>query len=368
MHDLRLPLELIFRVLDLLEPIDLLVLRQANKIFHKLATGLAFQRLTVTDTVHSAQGLLGLQESPSIVNCVTSLVFRSSTLNSVFPESPNDLTKDDVKLSSIALPFTGLSKFPQLASLSFEFHDMYSEEYWTTDDPSYFFNIQSAILNAASSVPLPALKSLTLVNLIAMPDDLYETQAFADLLRPLESLTIEVLGPDDLSEGIFASDPLREFWAQMTPILSAAQSAVSLQLSSNAKIGVIPELTFPSSALPQLKSLLLDHIFFDSEDSAGGAESFVLLHADHLTALVLKNCPLYGYKKVYERPWATVLANMGERMHRLESLSLDRQDLNYAYEDEGWGFTTLDADEVGVDGTEDLRALERLVSKVEARG
>lgn len=80
MHELRLPLELISQILDLLDRQGLLTLRQANRAFHALTTRLAFRELTVTDTVRSAQGLVGLQSSPDIVECVTSVVFLNFTL------------------------------------------------------------------------------------------------------------------------------------------------------------------------------------------------------------------------------------------------------------------------------------------------
>ncbi|KAJ6615804.1 hypothetical protein B0H10DRAFT_2220137 [Mycena sp. CBHHK59/15] len=148
--------QLISVILDLLDRKGLLALRQGNKSLHALATRRAFQELTVTDTVDS------------------------STPRPEFPA--NDLTGPgyDAKIAAVPSVISGLSKFPELAYLTFTFHDEFSEENWdTTDDPSYFLRQQSTVLAAAPRAPLPALKSLTLTNLIAMPNDLYESPAFA---------------------------------------------------------------------------------------------------------------------------------------------------------------------------------------------
>ncbi|KAJ6631956.1 hypothetical protein B0H10DRAFT_1975569 [Mycena sp. CBHHK59/15] len=118
---------------------------------------------------------------------------------------------------------------------------------------------------------------------------------------------------------------------------ASTQSATFLRLRSNELIGVTPSLTFHSTPFPNLTSLVLESICFDSQDSAGCPESFILLHTDHLTRLVLIDCPLYGYDKV----WAVVLANLGGNMRALRELSLGNvtlesvgdNSLQYAYED-----------------------------------
>ncbi|KAJ7466871.1 hypothetical protein FB451DRAFT_1259336 [Mycena latifolia] len=369
MHDLRIPLELIGTILDQLDRGSFLALRSANKAFNALTTPRAFHELMVTDTVESADGLRGIQSTFAIANYVTSIVFRGSAPE--FPE--NDLTgpaaEYDTKLAAVPSAFAGLSKLPQLVSLRFEFNDDCNEEDWdTTENPSYFFRMQCAILQAAVSAPLPALKFLTLTNLIALPYALYESQAFAEFLRPLEALSIDVSGPDDLSEGIFASTALVEFWEQMAPILCAAQSVSSLRLASNGLIGITPNLTFPTTPLPNLTSLSLTNVCFHSEDFPGCPESFILLHSAHLTHLTLKDCPLNGYDQVWARSWAAVLANLEVKMQALRSFSIGGDKaLEYTYEDMGWGFITLDAEELGIDGRMDQPALQALVATVEAR-
>ncbi|KAJ7673588.1 hypothetical protein B0H17DRAFT_1208286 [Mycena rosella] len=132
MDNLRLPVELISEILHLLDRGGFLALRGTNKVFHALATPRAFQELLATDTVSSAQGLLGLQSSLEITDCVKSVVFRSSTPG---PEFSQDSTQpeDEAKLAVLFSAFEGLSKFPQLASLRFEFHDEFVEEDYGSD-------------------------------------------------------------------------------------------------------------------------------------------------------------------------------------------------------------------------------------------
>lgn len=131
---------------------------------------------------------------------------------------------DDLRLASVPPSFEGLFKFNQLASLRFDFLDEFVEEAWgSPKDPSYHLRMQRAVLEAVSSNPLPAIKSLVLNNLVSVPSELFESPQFAALLRPLETLSIYVLGPYDLSEGVYAWEPLGEFWEQLTPVLAAAE-------------------------------------------------------------------------------------------------------------------------------------------------
>ncbi|KAJ7445169.1 hypothetical protein B0H11DRAFT_432699 [Mycena galericulata] len=378
MHQLRLPLELISEILDLLARPELLALRQANKALHALATPLAFQQLILKDTVASAQGLLGLQSVPDAVECVTSVVFTSiSDAESEGDQSDSGSEsglKDpeaDPRLISVPPATAGFFKFPRLTSLTFEFSDEYCEgSPWDMheEEPSYHLRMQRAVLEAVSSHPLPALKSVTFENLNATPSDVFVSPQFKALLRPLETVLIDVLGPEDPLEGLYALEPLVEFWGeQMKPILSAAKSVTTLRLSSNCLVGAMPSLTFPTAPLPQLTSLHLEKICFFPEAHAGGsAEQFILQHPA-LRSLTLEECPLFCVEKAYARPWATVFASFDKGLKQLVTLEIKFHELRYCYEDAGWGIISLDSDEVSVDGVADERALEQLKSNVEAR-
>ncbi|KAJ7512960.1 hypothetical protein B0H11DRAFT_2213505 [Mycena galericulata] len=408
MHQLRLPLELISEILDFLARPELLALRQANKAFHALATPLAFQQLILKDTVASAQGLLGLQSVPDAVECVTSVVFTSISGKAphfppivavIFWPKPTDPDESswevstdaepeggqsdsgsesgledpeaDPRLISVPPATAGLCKFPRLASLTFHFSDEYCEgSPWDMheEEPSYHLRMQRAVLEAVSSHPLPALKSITFKNLNATPSDVFVLPQFKALLRPLETVLIDVLGPEDPLEGLYALEPLVEFWGeQMKPILSAAKSVTTLRLSSNCLVGAMPSLTFPTAPLPQLTSLHLEKICFFPEAHAGGsAEQFILQHPA-LRSLTLEECPLFCVEKAYARPWATVFASFDKGLKQLVTLEIKFHELRYCYEDAGWGIISLDSDEVSVDGVADERALEQLKSNVEAR-
>ncbi|KAJ7207504.1 hypothetical protein GGX14DRAFT_455607 [Mycena pura] len=352
MHDL--PPELISSILGLLGRSDIGAVRGANKFLHALATPRAFESLTVIDTVASAQGFSRLQSIPDIANCVKSVVFqppssRPRSQLSLFAGSVYMFTEADRnKRDAVPLAFTALYKLPHLKSLRFVFHDM----------GDYHLSMQYAILKAASSAPPPSLKSLTLKHLSSVPSALYESWGFEDFLLPLESLSIDVLlREQDARE-------LGEFWAQMTPILYASQSVTTLHLGSNMRIGIVPTLEFPTTALPHLTSLSLARIFFNTQDEPGCAESFILLHRGHLARLTLEDCPLYGRNRVWARPWAVVLAGLRSQMLALRSIAVTG--LQYAYEDAGRGFRTSDAEVVGVDGTPDESALRALLAEVQA--
>lgn len=130
----------------------------------------------------------------------------------------------------------------------------------------------------------------------------------------------------------------------------------------------MPALTFPMVPLRVLTALHLENICFRSDGGAGSAESFILQHPA-LRSLTLEDCPLFCYEQQCERSWATVLAGFAAGLEQLMEVKMNfsQDSYCYCYEDAGWGFITQDAEEAGVDGAADRRALEQLKSKVEAR-
>ncbi|KAJ7635128.1 hypothetical protein FB45DRAFT_1057050 [Roridomyces roridus] len=339
------------------DPSTLLALRSANKAFHQLATPKAFREVVVTQAAGSAEWLTELQSSASVVGCVQSAVFRDSS-----EDNEDALTDVDPRLTAVPKALEKLSKFPYLTSLKIEFSLSVGDTDWEVEDePTFWLRVQRAILQAVSTTPLPTLKSLAIANLITMPSPVLTCEKFAALLRDVAVLSIDTLGPDDLSEGYYAKEGLSEFWEQMTAVLAAAQSVTTLHLRSDNLIGVKPALAFPSEPFVNLTSLHLKHICWDD-----GVEGFLLAHPA-LRCLALEDCCMYGYEKQYPRPWGAVIASLDEGLQQLVELDITGKTMLYCYEDEGWGFITMGAAAMGIYEGEDLQALEKWRGNVEAR-
>ncbi|KAJ7635134.1 hypothetical protein FB45DRAFT_910867 [Roridomyces roridus] len=361
---MQLALELLQTILSLLERPELLVVRMANQTLRTLATPLALQEVGVRDTVASAERFIALKESASqdIIQSVRTVVFRDST------DGWTDVPDEESRLVQVPRAMSDLnSVFPQLTALRLEFTEFFYEDVFSDTESTYWLKLQHAILEAVTST---RLKSLTLYNLITMPSPLFASDAFAAFLSPLETLDIETLGPDTLTEGVFSAEPLDEFWAQMGGVLSAAQSVSSLRLHSHELLGSFPTLTLPIKPFPNLTSLHLTGLCAQNE----GIESFLLLHASTLQCLTLNKCPLYGDEREYARPWAAVIHTLDSDagLTELVELNVDEETMGYCYVDPGWGIMTTDMEDeaeeaLRVDREDDLRALEAWREAVERR-
>ncbi|KAJ7619664.1 hypothetical protein FB45DRAFT_1033514 [Roridomyces roridus] len=342
---MQLPVELIQLILENLGRPEILTMRLLNILFCASATPIAFRELGVADTVRSAQRFEGLQSNPHIASCVKSVVFRT-ILGAQF---------DMLALITVRRAMSRLSQLPQLSSLRFEFHPTFDEQIpdFTDDKASPRLKRQRAVLTAACSAPLPMLKSLTLINLMTLPSELFTSDAFEALLRPLDTLSIETLGPRYYSGGVREGQPIAKFWTQMTTSIS------TLHLRSSHLISLSPKLIFPSSSFPNLTTLHLTKVCC-SRDTV----EFILRHPG-LRELALQNCPLDPHIKSgdYYTSWVTILEMLDAGLESLVQISIF--DLKYCL----WSgiVASTSGDTFGLDAVLDQRALEKWTGNVALR-
>ncbi|KAJ7624938.1 hypothetical protein FB45DRAFT_1087092 [Roridomyces roridus] len=337
----RVPPELILAILARLDRPELFALRAANKTFHGLVTPMAFHQVTVSDALVSAERFTALQSTRELAVHVQSVVFRGRSEHGPV---------DDPRLTCVSQAMEGLSKLPNLASLKFEFHDIWDEDVWSfADEPAYWLMLQRAVLEAISNTSrLPKLKSLTLNNLITMPGAIFASEAFVAFLRPLETLSIATLG-----NGASSAEPIVEFWKQLSRVLAAAQlkSVSTLRILSDHLIGVNPEFILPKSPIPRLTSLHLKSICSQND----GVERFILRHPG-LRSLTLEDCSMFIEDDQYVRPWAVVFASLDAGLESLVQVDVDSGTLRYR---------DRYADYVELDGSADRRALREWEVKLQ---
>ncbi|KAJ7715083.1 hypothetical protein B0H14DRAFT_3171330 [Mycena olivaceomarginata] len=354
-----LPLELLQTITeDIRHDPSIFTLRLVSKTLNSAATPLAFRTVVVNDCFKSAEAVSFLQDcDDSITSLVHRVLFRGDSA-----------VKRDGGDALISV-FSRLSRLPNLKRLRLDFHRYFEEEdtFRIPGNPTRYLLLQHAIFRALGANPFPSsLISLTLHNVLSIPDDIYLDAAFHRVFAPLHSLDISVLSNVE-DEGAYFQDPLVSFWNDsMAAIVRSATALTKLTIRSDHPVGAYPALSFRDTFLPYLASLTLDVV------------AFILRHKGTLARLALHGCSIDGGEDgVFLRPWHAVLALFEAELDGLRNFlfvnddaareSEFERDARFVYTrlDPGWGYMPWN-EELATEGL-DLPALESLQAVVKSR-
>ncbi|KAI0065681.1 hypothetical protein BV25DRAFT_1583371 [Artomyces pyxidatus] len=223
----------------------------------------------------------------------------------------------------------------------------------------------------AALSPAPALRSLTLCNLIAFGDDIFVLPSFLSLFRGLAHLHISTLS--DVENGAHDHRLLEFYMDSLPPMLRApALSLTSLTLHADQ------DVDFDLSGLhyPYLKLLSLQRVLFGTETDA---EDFILAHGSTLTSLSLLRCKITvpDGERAPSRSWVDVYGNFSAQLvclRRLEVVeewedegqpnwSSGGRKVRYVWPEPGWGWNPYFPGHV----KRDKRALESFRQAVQLR-
>ncbi|KAJ7457375.1 hypothetical protein FB451DRAFT_1406813 [Mycena latifolia] len=380
------PLELVHAIAaDVESNSVLLQLRLVSKTLNSVATPLAFRVLTVQDSAKSAEALSFFQGcEDSVTSAVREVVFQADGRRRWIGEAD---TSGEAGRQALKTAFSGLAKFPNLEKLRFDFHGCFQEEdtHEIPSNPSHFLRLQFDLLAALASSPPPSVLSLTLNNVLTVPDAIYEQEAFHAVFHRLQTLSISVLSDTDY-EGSYFQDPLVAFWnTSMAHMVRSALAVTSLTLRSDQPTGAYPALSFRDTHLPHLSALTLENFVFEPMILESDVAAFIVAHKATLAHLELRECSIDGGEdSEFSRPWRAVLALFETELGCLQTfvLSGEKSDTDddedddedtgerdprfrYTRLDPGWGYMTTTEE---VDGVAlDLIALESLKAAVKAR-
>ncbi|KAF8132162.1 hypothetical protein K438DRAFT_1884985 [Mycena galopus ATCC 62051] len=316
-HMSDIPVELILAIVNLVEDNTVLFnLRLASKTFNAVAAPLIFRVLSVRDSVQSAEGLACLQAGdPATRSAVQEIMFDGGPIGGG-SWSDEHITGQPGR-DALFTAFSGLTKFPNLRTLRFEFHREFREPEGTASFPnnsSHFLLLQLGLFEVLVAHPPLPLVSLTLHHLIPIPHNIYAKEAFQNLFRPLTTLELSVLyqgGPS-----WYQKQPLCDFWEACVPsILKNSTNLISLTLRSRYPVGARPALALGSIHLPVLTTLSLYNFVLDPARADYDIVEFIVRHRATLTHLELPMCYVYGVERgVYARPWHAVLRRFQQEL------------------------------------------------------
>ncbi|KAJ7450067.1 hypothetical protein B0H11DRAFT_2246991 [Mycena galericulata] len=379
----KLPPELLTKIAkDVEGDPALLSLRLASQTLKSVVTPAAFRVVIVKDSVESANSVSFLQGcDESVTAAVHEIIFQGDAQ----PDAPQQWSRESsggAGREALVTTFSGLAKFPNLEHLRFEFHNDYQEEdsHEVPTNPTHFLRLQWALFDALASNPLPTLVSLTLNNLIGVPNEIYARENFHNIFRPLKMLTISAISDLDY-EGSYFQEPLVEFWEEsIAHMVRSSVSLTSLTLRSDQTVGAYPPLSFKNTFLPHLSELVLHRFALDPMIPDSDVVAFIVRHKATLTRLELHRCSIDGGEDMaYPRPWHAVLALFETELGSLRTFVLQHdhpdggedddddespRDPRFAYTrlDPGWGYMSTSEKM-----DEDLPALESLLAVVESR-
>ncbi|KAJ7457349.1 hypothetical protein FB451DRAFT_593363 [Mycena latifolia] len=367
MYSLQIPSELLHAIVGAVKDHSaLLNLRLASKTCNSIASPWAFRVLTVTDSVESAEGLTCLQNCDKLItNAVQEVVFKGDPegLSNVYGYI--DETSGEEGRDALSAAFSGLHKFPNLTTLRLDFHACFLEEDTVDvpENPSHFLCLQLALFAALAANPCPALVSLTLNNVIAMPDDIYTTETFQRFFRPLERLHLSVLSDTD-GEGAYYLEPLNDFWEKsLAHILRSAHYVTTLTLRSDQPIGF--SLSLDTVHLPRLADLSLHNLIIADTTAGADIAEFIVRHGATLARLELDACSVFREDAGVTRPWHAVLRRFKEELPHLRSFQLTPLPPGYIELDPGHYYMEI-TETVGPEA-DDSAALQSLMAVLEAR-
>ncbi|KAJ7727266.1 hypothetical protein B0H16DRAFT_1894546 [Mycena metata] len=359
---------------------SIFTLRLVSKTVNSVVTPFAFRVVVVRDSVRSAEAVSFLQScQESVAPLVREVIFHGDPVGHTPGRWRGETSEEDGR-NALKTAFSGLAKFLNLRNLQLVFHDAYQEDPDPSpENSSHFLLLQNAIFAALAANPIPSgLVSLSLDNLISVPNDIYGQDNFHRLLRPLKDLAISVLSND--FEGWYFQDPIVEFWNHsVSHMVRNATSVTSLTIKSDQPVGAYPALSFKDTVLPALASLTLDGLVFEPAIPDSDVAAFIIRHKATLAHLKIRGCSIDGGEDiVFERPWHAVLNLFEAELGGLRGFVFEGPDLDenavgqnpqlfkYTRLDPGWGY--MDCEEEESEGKEqDLSALERLLAVVRSR-
>ncbi|KAJ7810767.1 hypothetical protein B0H14DRAFT_1480731 [Mycena olivaceomarginata] len=286
-----IPVELLLAILGWVEDTAVLFnLRLVSKTFNAIAAPMVLRVLLVTDAAQSVDGLACIQAGGTdTLNSVQEIVF----------EAAGDGYGQGDALDTA---FSGLAKFRNLRVLRLQFN-------------SDSLPVQLRLFTVLAAHPPPPLISLTLYNIIPIPDGIYATKAFQNIFRSLTTLCISVSSGNQ--------PQLSDFWEYSIPsILKSATNLTSLTIRSNYPVGVLPAFPVAHIHLPMLAALTLDNFVLHPARADYDIADFIVRHKATLTHLELADCWVFrGELGVYARPWHSLFQLFEQELVGLRSLS-----------------------------------------------
>ncbi|KAJ7187160.1 hypothetical protein C8R46DRAFT_285291 [Mycena filopes] len=385
-----LPLELFQAIIkDLGDDPSIFALRLVSKSYNSVVTPGAFRRVVVSDSEKSAAAVAFLEGcDESLTSHVREVVFQG-TSGSVSWEIEETSGEGEKRREALRNTFSGLAKFSRLENLRLDFHDFYEEDMNPDDEevenPSHFFLLQHQIFAGLAENPPSALRSMTLLNLIAVPDNIYAEEGFQQIFRSLQTLHISGLS-SCADEGAHMYESARIFWDQSVPhIVRSAPALTALTLDSDMPIGAhaAPAISFAGIHLPHLTSLTLHQFVPIPHIDDYDVVDFILEHKATLRRLAFHRPSLdcgmvdFGADAEFTRPWHDVFAVFEAELGELREFVFegDRyvdedtpwRDARFKYtkEDPGWGYLRWTERIVGEE--QDLPALESLLATISSR-
>ncbi|KAJ7762282.1 hypothetical protein DFH07DRAFT_771075 [Mycena maculata] len=406
----RVPSEIMHTILqDVLvaETSDLITLRFVSKTLNAIATPRAFHTIIMHESLWSSEAVCFLQTcDESVTSAVRRVVFEGAVEEEEGEEEEEEclpeLQQQQVaRRNALKTAFSGLHKFPHLERLRVHFDPSYEIYADQSSDPSYLLQLQFDILAALSAHPLPSLFSLSLNNMVAVPNKIYALENFHMVFRLLDYLRIsirsDVLCATAQENGDDIEDRVMDFWDRSIPYIirnAPAISSLTLCDDGNQSEYVFDPVRSPLKAiiLPRLTSLSLYDFSFESDalpktDLVG----FILSQKATLTHLVLDGCFILldtFNSNYFPRFWHTVLRTFMHDLCVLQHFTLNssvtssspstptsngsafRRDPRFQYKHTMHNHVSLeyhvyDSGEP-IDGEEgDLKALEALLATVE---
>ncbi|KAI0058952.1 hypothetical protein BV25DRAFT_1918864 [Artomyces pyxidatus] len=325
---LRLPLELLLFIFELSDSSGLRNVRAANKALSEVATPVAFRTLHCTSTEPSTAGLLRLLKCSSIRPHVREIVYQDWYAESRGAAEPYVSMMSEYHAGeNLVAAIEMLQELPALHALSFTFFPLYEDEteefIHATDESDYstYLVLQRCVLNALAAVePAPALRSLTLTNLIALDNPVFAQPAFLALIQRLTLFHISTLS--DVQRGAHDRHLTRFYANALPPMLRAPGSSLtSLTLHADQDTGKEPGLNLRGLSYPHLAHLSLQRVIFSA---ATGAEAFVLAHAQTLMSLSLLRCKISHDEVVQATPrmWSDVYGTLSAQLVGLRRLQV----------------------------------------------
>ncbi|KAJ6495395.1 hypothetical protein C8R45DRAFT_170070 [Mycena sanguinolenta] len=298
----QLPLELLQLIAkDVEHDPTLFALRLLSKPLNFAVTSLAFRVVVVNDTLRSARAVSFLQECDEFITSpVHKLVFRGDPESLRHGSVWRVAREDERARETLKIVFSRLTKFSRLKSLRLDFHersfeDAFEVPFEMPPAPSHYLLLQYAIFRAFAANPsIPSLISLTLNNLLAIPDDICFDADFRRFFSPLQSLDISVLSKPAKRSGYF-DELLGEFWERTIPtIVRSAPDLSTLALRSDQLVGKRPAIPFEGLSLPRLASLTLYNFALEPSDPDADVVAFIVRHNRTLIRLALHGCYIDG--------------------------------------------------------------------------
>ncbi|KAI0265930.1 hypothetical protein BC834DRAFT_158464 [Gloeopeniophorella convolvens] len=331
----RIPLELLHQIINGVESSqDLFSVRATSRGLCALATPRAFERLIAKNTLKNSKGFYNLIQTEAAKSYTRVLIFRDEYLEDdeegeELHDRAAPLRDDGAEVcKTLSEAFSLVGTLPALRSIILLFDPLPSEL-----DPTYTpeptggggLELQLGILESlsvAADVISPRLRSLSLNNLLALPNKIFLSDPFLSLFRHLQSLRISVL-TDTTREGAVFEDPLIEFLTGTIPaLLRAASESPALEELTfyvDQDVSAVDQQIFPDVLFPSLHTLKLRHILFNAST---GVEDFIATHAKTLEKLRLDCCKVQAGEQASSPDfnWANLWATWLDELTALKDL------------------------------------------------